>query len=85
MVQTIKPGVLTGTVAFKVVSLGAKIYNWRYALASTPDALVNVPPTSAANTLVTGLTPGLTYLFQCSAANSAGMSNWSAAYSQMVL
>ena len=71
---------LSGTVAMKVFSLGALTYGWRCYLASAPDAMINAPQTSAANTVFTDLTPGASYFFQCNAVNSAGTSEWSTAF-----
>ncbi|MEO7932832.1 MAG: hypothetical protein ABIT76_06715 [Chthoniobacterales bacterium] len=84
-VLSIKPGANSGTVALKLEPQEALIYNWRCYLASAPGQYTLLPQTSSANALFPELTPGLMYCFQGNSVNSAGTSDWSVPYSQIVL
>jgi hypothetical protein len=64
---------------------GAYIYNWRVALASAPDTVVQHLQSTGARATFEGLTPGQTYRFQCNAVGTAGTSDWSNAGTLMVI
>ncbi|MGI8438039.1 MAG: fibronectin type III domain-containing protein [Chthoniobacterales bacterium] len=64
---------------------GAYIYNWRAALAETPDTFVQQKQSTGAKATFDGLTRGETYVFQLNAVGTAGTSDWSNAGSMMVI
>ena len=64
LLQSIGAGPNSGTVAMKLVALGAQVYNWRCFLASAPQTILDLTQSTAASTLFTGLTPGQSYCLQ---------------------
>jgi hypothetical protein len=82
----VTPGSLTGQLdAISSPVFGAYTYNWRVALASTPNVFVQQPQTTAARNTFSGLTPGQIYRVQLNAVGSAGPSDWSDTGESMVL
>jgi hypothetical protein len=55
----------------------ANTYQWRYATSLAPTAWTMPDPTTAANTILDGLTPGTVYVVQVRSIGSAGPSDWS--------
>jgi hypothetical protein len=64
---------------------GTHIHNWRLALASAPDVILQTKQSSATYTTFAGLIPGQIYLVQVSVAGTASTSDWSQAAILMVV
>jgi hypothetical protein len=80
-IKTLDFGANSGqiTVTLKKVS-GAKVYFLRYAAmtAGAPGTWIDVPvPSVNKKTMISGLTPGVTYAFQTRSLGNAGYSDWS--------
>ena len=61
------------------------IHNWRLALASAPEVILQTRQSSATGTTFAGLIPGQIYLVQVSVAGTAGTSDWSQSAILMVV
>jgi hypothetical protein len=83
---TLKHGPVTGSIAARSSKVkGAYTYNWRVALASSPETYVQTVQTTAVRNTFRGLTPGETYIVQLNAVGSAGESTFSGLSSLMVV
>ena len=82
----VRHGAISGTLKARVPKVkGAYAYNWRVALASSPNVYVETAQTTGGRYLFEGLTPGLVYIVQANALGALGESNWSSGTSLMVL
>ena len=63
---------------------GTHIHNWRLALASAPDVILQTRQSSATYTTFAGLIPGQIYWVHVSAVGTAGTSDWSPSAALMV-
>lgn len=71
-------GDLSGQLKARVSPVtNAGSYQWRYAVSTAPTTWIDGGTTTAASTIVNGLTPGVIYVMQCRAIGSAGPSDWS--------
>ncbi|MFL6529682.1 MAG: hypothetical protein ACJ8KX_04370 [Chthoniobacterales bacterium] len=64
---------------------GAYVYNWRVALADTPETFIQHAQSTGGRVTIDSLTPGKICLFQANAVGTAGTSDWSNAGSLMVI
>lgn len=71
--------VLTGRVE------GAYVYNWRVALADSPESFIQHAQSTGGRVTIDSLTPGKIYNFQVNAVGTAGTSDWSNTGSLMVI
>lgn len=79
-------GPVTGSLnAVTAPVYGASTYNWRVALASTPNVYVQTAQTTGARAQFTGLTRGQIYNVELNAVGAAGTSDWSDDSSLMVV
>jgi len=82
---TLLLGSLSGQLVAKANPVfGAALYTWQLT-SSTPNTPVLTVQTTAARTVFTGLTPGVTYSVTVNAIGTAGPSDWSDAATQMAV
>jgi hypothetical protein len=81
-IRSLRPGPNSGEVLVKLVDdLEAATYKLRWTVAPTegqPETFTEIPVFSTRPaTLIKGLKPGVTYLFQASALHDSGYTDWS--------
>ena len=78
-------GSLSGQLVAKANPVfGAALYTWQLT-SGTPNTPMVTVQTTAARTVFTGLTPGVTYSVTVNAIGTAGPSDWSDAATQMAV
>ncbi len=79
-----KPGPLSGSVALATGSAGHRAsYDWSYS-ADGGKTWQMASPTLQARTVITGLQPGVSYLFRYRAVTKSGAAEWSQSLTMLV-
>jgi hypothetical protein len=79
-------GMLSGTLdAVTTPQRGSFIYNWKIALATAPDTILQTVQTTGTRNTFTGLTPGQLYIVSVNVVGAAGPSDWSGGGRLMVV